>query len=1140
MQRESTFLKRLADLSPAKQALLEKRLRDERQQEGDRTTDIPRRAREEVAPLSFTQQRLWFMQQLEPESAVYNEVVAIRLSGPLHVEALTQAVREIVRRHEVLRSSYPTIDGQAQQLIDPSVHEHVRIELIDLQDVPVGEREAAARQRIDQEVQRPFHLGQEVPWRRLLLRLDEQEHIALMVMHHIITDAWSMEVFVGELTTLYAAFSTGEASPLPEIPVQYADYACWQRQQIEKEKLARQRAYWKRQLSGTLPVLELPTDSPRPAVQTFHGRRHPVVINPSLSQALQALGQQEGVTLFMTLLAAFQVVLYRYSEQEDLLVGSPIANRTRPELEQLLGCFVNTLVLRTDLSGNPAFRDLLQRVRKVTLGAYERQDMPFEKVVEDVQPARSLSHATLFQVMFVLQNVPLAAQELAGLTISPVEIEHTTAKFELSLCLRESVQGLSGYLEYNTDLFEGSTIERFVGHFLTVLEAVVADPGQRIADLSLLTEAELHYLADWNATQRAYPKDHCLHEWIEAQVERMPEAVAIIFEQERLTYRELNARANQLAHHLQRRGVGPEVLVGVSMERSVELVVALLAILKAGGAYVPLDPGYPPERLAFLLHDAQVSVLLTQEHLRSRLPAHETHVLAVDSAWERIAQEPTVNLHSGVKPNNLAYLIYTSGSTGKPKGAMNNHQAICNRLLWMQETYQLQPSDRVLQKTPSSFDVSVWEFFWPLLAGARLIVARPEGHRDSQYLIELIREAGITVLHFVPSMLRLFLGESEGERRLSVESLESLRLLICSGEALTAEVQARCFERLPQVEFHNLYGPTEAAVDVTSWRCERQNGRRVVPIGRPIANIQMYVLDGHLKHVPVGVPGELYIGGVGVGRGYHQRPELTAEKFVPDPFGCAAGGRLYKTGDVGRYLVDGSIEYLGRNDHQVKIRGFRIELEEIEAVLSQYPGVKECVVLARDWAPGDKRLVAYIVAQPGWSMTSVELRQKAKEVLPEYMVPSSMVFLDALPLSPNDKLDRQALPSPGRNQAIIEETPVAPVGTPIEAELAAIWSHLLDVERVGIHDNFFEMGGHSLLVTQAVARIRDAFGVELPLRVLFKTSTVAELAQAIERVKARSEELRKPTVAAVSREGYRLKRTALTEVTGGAQAEREG
>ncbi|MFL5628991.1 MAG: condensation domain-containing protein, partial [Ktedonobacteraceae bacterium] len=528
MHRESTFLKRLADLSPTKQALLEKRLRDERQQERDRTTDIPRRAQEKAAPLSFAQQRLWFMQQWEPESAVYNEVVAIRLNGPLHVEALTQAVREIVHRHEVLRSTYPTIDGQAQQVIDPSLHESLTIDLIDLREVPAGEREAETQRRIAWEVQRPFHLEQEIPWRRLLLRLDEEEHIALTVMHHIITDAWSMEVFVGELTTLYAAFSTGEASPLPQTPLQYADYACWQQQRLEEGKLERQRAYWKGQLGGTLPVLELPTDTPRPVVQTFHGRRHPVVINRSLSQALQALGRREGATVFMTLLAAFKVLLYRYSEQEDVLVGTTIANRTRPELERLLGCFVNTLALRTNLSGNPAFRDLLQRVREVTLGAYEHQDIPFEKVVEDVQVARSLRHATLCQVMFELQNVPLAEQELAGLTLRPVEVEHTTAKFELSLCLRESVQGLSGYLEYNTDLFEVSTIERFVGHFLTVLEAVVADPGQRIADLPLLTGAELQQmLVDWNATAALYSHESCFHRLFEEQVKRTPEAVAV-------------------------------------------------------------------------------------------------------------------------------------------------------------------------------------------------------------------------------------------------------------------------------------------------------------------------------------------------------------------------------------------------------------------------------------------------------------------------------------------------------------------------------------------------------------------------------------------------------------------------------------
>lgn len=1145
MHRESTFLKRLADLSPAKQALLEKRLRDERQQEGDRTTDIPRRAQEDAAPLSFAQQRLWFMQQWEPESAVYNEVVAIRLSGPLHVEALTLAVREIMRRHEVLRSTYPTVDGQAQQLIDPSVHESLTIDLIDLREVPAGEREAEMQRRIAREVQRPFHLGQEVPWRRLLLRLDEQEHIALTVMHHIITDAWSMEVFVGELTTLYAAFSTGEASPLPQTPLQYADYACWQRQRLEEGKLERQRAYWKGQLGGTLPVLELLTDAPRPAVQTFHGRRHPVVINQSLSQALQALGRREGATVFMTLLAAFKVVLSRYSGQEDVVVGTAIANRTRPELEQLLGCFVNTLALRTDLSGNPAFRDLLQRVREVTLGAYEHQDVPFEKVVEDVQVARSLRHATLCQVMFELQNVPLAEQELAGLTLRPVEVEHTTAKFELSLCLRESGQGLNGYLEYNTDLFKGSTIERFVGHFLTVLEAVVADPGQRIADLPLLTEAELQQmLVEWNATAAPYSHESCFHRLFEEQVKRTPEAVAVVCGREQLTFRQLNQHANQLAYYLQERGVGSEHVVALLADRGIPFLTATLAIFKAGGTYLPLDPQHPAARLRYVLEHSRCRIILTTSAFAATINPVLEEMLAEERSQiivlESVPEQPRENLSTETTPLHLAYVIYTSGSTGKPKGAMVAQRGMLNHLYAKIEALQLKEIDRVAQTASQCFDISVWQFLSALLVGGQVQIFPDEVTHDPVALLTQVEQQNISILEIVPSMLRALIDllESTGSPR---PKLAALRWLISTGDILPAELCRRWLSLYPRIPLLNAFGPTECSDDVTHHLIEVLPAQAAssMPIGRAIGNTRLYVLDDGMKPVPIGVSGELYVGGVGVGRGYLAEAARTAEAFVPDPFSKQPGEQLYKTGDVARYLADGILEFLGRRDSQVKLRGYRIELGEIEAVLSQQPEVRECAVLAREDIPGNARLVAYVARQPEQACPAEELQSRMKEMLPEYMVPAAFVFLEALPLTPNGKLDRQSLPSPRENQLMAETTYVAP-RTPIETELAAIWSQLLGVERVGIHDNFFEVGGHSLLVTQAVARIRDIFEVELPLRVLFKVSTVAELAQAIERVKARSEELRKPAVAPVAREAYRLKRSALAEVSETSQVKMEG
>jgi len=1131
MPTEDTFQKRRAELSAAKQALLEKRLqRSFTPATQALSMAVAAPSSSETTPLSFSQHRLWFLQQLEPQSAVYNEPIAVHLRGPLHLPALAQVATALSLRHAVLRTTFPLQDGQVVQLVHPPEPQQSSLPLLDLSTLPASERQAALHRHIQTEVQRPFDLTQDYPWRTLLLRLAPEEHVCLTVMHHIVTDAWSMEVFVREVGLLYAAFCAGQPSPLPPLPVQYAQYAQWQRQQVDEAFLTSHLAYWKRHLAGPLPRLHLPTDHARPPEQRYEGRRLPLGICAQTTQALHALSRQQGVTLFMTLLAALQLVLARLSQQQDVLIGSPIAGRTRPELEGLLGCFVNTLVLRTDLSGQPSVQELLQRVRAVTLGAYEHQDVPFEKLVEELQPERSLSHAPFFQVMFTLQNVPLASRELAGLTISAAPLEHTTAKFDLSLTLQELPEGLEGFLEYNTALFEEATIGRVAAYLQRVLQAMVADPTQGIEEIPLLSLEELQQFDTWNATERAYPKGQCLHEIVEEQVERTPNAPAVTYEGTQLTYRELNRRANQLANYLRTLGVGPEMLVGICMERSIEMVVGLLGILKAGAAYVPIDPTYPQERVAYMLHDAQPSLLLSQEHLRTRLPEQGTQCLYLDSDWQTIgsaAGASTETPESGVIPDNLAYVIYTSGSTGKPKGAMNSHRGIVNRLQWMQEEYRLNATDRVLQKTPFSFDVSVWEFFWPLMYGAHLIVARPEGHRDSSYLVNFINEQQITTLHFVPSMLSNFLEEPALH---AVQTCQSLRHVICSGEALPFELQQRFFERFadPAVELHNLYGPTEAAVDVTYWACERESKRQIVPIGRPIANMQMYLLDEHLNRVPVGVSGELYIGGIGLGRGYLHRRELTAEKFIASPFDHKPGARLYKTGDIARYLSDGSIEYLGRNDHQVKIRGFRIELGEIEAVLGTHPAVHECVVVVQADASGNKYIIAYIVLEGEQMPGGDELRTLLKQKLPEYMIPSTFMILDALPLSPNGKLDRNALPAPDSEKSLRETSRVAP-RTPLEEELASIWRQILNIEQVGVYDDFFEIGGHSLLVTQVIARVRDTCHVDLPLQVMFKTPTIAALAEAIEKVKMRSNELHKPSVKPISRDAYRTKSTSLSD-----------
>lgn len=1054
--------------------------------------------RTEDLPLSFAQERLWFLNQLEGQSATYNIPMALRFSGAFNVTALEQSFAEMIRRHEALRTTFSVVDGSPVQVITST--QSVPLSVVDLQGLPEKEQSAKVQRLAAEEARRPFALEQGPLLRGTLLRLGAAEHVLLVTMHHIVSDGWSMGVFIRELSILYKAFLSDQHSPLPNLTIQYADFAYWQRQWLQGEVLEAQLAYWKEQLGGKLPVLELPTDRPRPPVQTFRGAIHSFVLPQTMIEALKTLSQEERATLFMTLLAAFKVLLYRYTGQTDIPVGIPVASRNRSEIEGLIGFFVNTLVLRTDLSGNPTFRELLRRVREVSLGAYDHQDMPFEKLVEVLQPERDLSHTPLFQVMFALQNAPMATLELPGLTWNPVEVESGTAKFDLTLFLTETGQGLTGKLEYNTDLFDAATMIRMAGHFQTLLAGIVADPEQRLLELPLLTEAERRQLlVEWNDTTTEYPQDQCIHQLFEAQVKRTPEAIAVVFEDQKLTYRELNHQANQLAHYLRALDVGPEVRVGVCMERSLEMVIGLCAVLKAGGAYVPLDPTYPQERLAYMLKDAQVPVLLTQGRLAKTLPRHGAQVICLDAEWEAVAQESTENLAGAVRDMNLAYVIYTSGSTGQPKGVMNTHRGIRNRLLWMQDAYQLTEADRVLQKTPFSFDVSVWEFFWPLLSGARLVVARPEGHKDSAYLVKLIAEQQITTIHFVPSMLQVFLEEQK------LEACDCLRRVICSGEALSFELQERFFARLAEhVELYNLYGPTEAAIDVTCWTCKRGGERHVVPIGRPIANVQIYLLDSHLQPVPIGVPGELHIGGIGLARGYLNRFDLTAEKFIPNSFGDEPGARLYKTGDLARYLPDGNIEYLGRIDHQVKIRGFRIELGEIETVLAGHPAVREVAVIARnsDRVPGDiilkgdKRLVAYFVAAQEPAPTSSELRSFLKQKLPEYMAPSAFVRLEAMPLMPNGKVDRRALPAPDTSWPKLTRTYVAP-RNPVEELLTNIWAEVLGGEQVGIYDNFFELGGHSLLATQLIFRVRETFQVELPLRAFFENATVAGLAQTI-------------------------------------------
>ena len=1055
-----------------------------------------KRAEPRGVPVSPIQERFWLLDQLEPDSAAYNWKTAIRLQGPLAVAVLERCINEIVRRHEILRTTFNSVDGQPVQIAKDALIVPLLVE--DFQHVLPSQRDEQAQRRANQEIRCPFDLSRGPLIRTLLLRMAPEEHVLVLTIHHIVFDAWSLGVFVRELSALYAAFQANEPSPLPALSIQYADCTEQQRQWLQGQDFEKQLKYWKERLTGCKPVLELPTDFPRPAVQRFEGAMKTFRLSPQLTQRLKEFSREERVTFFMTLLAALQAMFYRYSGQEDIQVGCPIDVRNRGEAEGLIGCFVNTLVMRTDLSGNPTFRELLQRVRATAVGAYSHRELPFEKLVGAMQLERDMSRTALIQVSFSLRNTPPPEIHLPGLRASSLDTDTGTAKFDLTWYLADLEPALSGRLEYNTALYEAPTIERMLGHYLSILEAAAARPDQRLGDLPLLSAAERRTLLDdFNATRVDYPRDVCLHELIERQVERSPQAIAARCDGLEWTYRELNERSNRLAHRLRAWGVGPEARVGVCMERSLELVAALLGTLKAGGAYVPLDPEYPPERLANMLEDAQVPVLLTQKRLLNILPPHTAQVLCLDEAWPELMVESAGNPTQEATATNVAYVIFTSGSTGRPKGAMNAHSGIVNRILWMQDEYRLTPADRVFQKTPFSFDVSVWEFFWPLLTGARLVLARPGGHREPSYLVETIVKEGITTLHFVPSMLQAFL-EDDG----AADCAGVLRRVICSGEALPLALQQRFFQRLPGPELHNLYGPTEAAVDVTYWACDPAYTRPLVPIGRPVANTQMYVLDRWGQPTPIGVPGELHIGGVQVGLGYLNRAELTKEKFIADRFSKEPGARLYRTGDLARWLPEGVIDYLGRLDHQVKVRGFRIELGEIEAVLQRHPGVREAAVVVREDIPGSKRLVAYVVSNAEPAPTAAELRTSLGAKLPEYMVPPAFVFLAKLPLSPNGKLDRQALPAPAAEKPKEGASFAAPI-TVAERELARIWAETLKVDRVGVQDNFFTLGGDSILAIRVVSRAREA-GLKLTPRQLFLHQTVAELAAVATTVAATS------------------------------------
>ncbi|HEU4837373.1 MAG TPA: amino acid adenylation domain-containing protein, partial [Pyrinomonadaceae bacterium] len=1046
---------------------------------------ISRREKADFYPLSFAQRRLWFLDQFEPDSALYNISLAVSLRGTLDTDALAQSFNEIVRRHEMLRTTFAVVGEEPMQIIAPDLP--VALSHVDLTNGNVAD----VNRIVQAEAQRPFDLSTGPLLRLLLIKVTDTEHILVVTMHHIITDRWSLGVLIREISELYQARVKGKTPVLAELPIQYADYASWQRQHLNEEQLQRQLEYWKEKLAA-VPSLNLPSDHPRPAQQTFRGASIDLEFDAGLTEALKELSRREQVTLFVILLSAFQVLLARYSNQMDIAIGTPVAGRTRPETESLIGVFVNTLVLRAIVEPDLTVRELLTRNRDLTLGAYSHQDIPFEKLVEVLQPERDLSRAPLFQAMLMLQNTPQTKIELEGVTLRELDNPTNSTKFDLTLMLAEETDGLRGKLEYNTDLFEPVTIARMAGHFEHVLKAMISVTNV-IRDIEILSASERQQLlTDWNDTRQLKTGPQLLHQLFEEQAVRRPDAVAVVYEDEQLSYRELNRRANQLARRLRALGIGPEICAGVLLERSSELLIALLGILKAGGAYLPLDPSYPASRLQFMLREARL--LITQKSLRHLAP-EETEVFSLD--LDAVCCESYDELSSEVRDDGLAYVLFTSGSTGQPKGVGVTHGAVVNFLNSMSREPGLVEADRLLAVTPLIFDIAGLELFLPLAVGATVVIASLETATDGARLCRELEQKEITAMQGTPATWRLLLAGGW-------EETTKIRIF-CGGEALNTELARELSPR--SKEFWNLYGPTETTIWSLIWNVAPDAEQ--ILIGQPIANTDVYVVDEAQRVLPVGVYGELCIGGDGLARGYVNRPELTAERFVPHSYSSVGGARVYRTGDVVRWNAEGQLEFRGRADHQVKVRGFRIELGEIEAALRSCSGVKQAVVLARE-----QRLVGYVVSDG--AVSSSELRAQLSEKLPQYMVPAVIVELAELPLTANGKLDRKALPEPelsGREQEFVGPR------TPVEELLAGIFAEVLKLERVGRDENFFELGGHSLLATQVVSRVQLAFVIQLPLRTLFEAPTVASLAHRVDDARTAGRRLNVPTLRRMERRG---------------------
>jgi amino acid adenylation domain-containing protein len=1077
-----------------------------------------------VFPASFAQQRLWFIEQLLPGDSLYVIPIVLRVTGVLQRSPLQRSIQAIVQRHESLRTTFEVVEGQLVQVVAQGAEGAIApelqllLQLDDLRTLPSNSREDAAMTQVWEAIQQPFHLNKGPLFRVRLWQLQETEHLLLMAFHHIIFDEWSSGVLIRELGERYTAFVEDKPAKLPELPIQYADFAHWQRQWLQGEVINAQLDYWKQQLKD-VPILNLPGAAPRSAGQSL-GQRHQgatqlLELPQQLLDALEELSQRFGVTLFMTLLAAFQTLLHRYSGQTDIAIGSPIANRHRSELEELIGFLVNSLVLRTDLADDPTFGEVLERVRDVTLAAYAHQDLPFEKLVEELQPVRNLGQNPLFQVVFALQNTPMQQLVLPGLVLSPVELETKTARFDLELYVWkcgdnfrnlwgkgwQQQDGLRGVIVYNTDLFDSTAIASLRHHFQTLLEGIVANPETSLSTLPLLTNQELEELLQrWHSNRSGYPAHVCIHELFEAQVEQRPTAIALQFKDQQFTYQALNQGSNQLARYLQRLGMSTGTCVGICLEQGVEAIASMLAILKVGGAYVPLDPSYPSERLHFMLKDAGIAVVLTQAEWAGSLQIDNVTVVCLEQEWNAIAQESDENLSLSCISDQLAYVIYTSGSTGTPKGVMVPHRAV-NRLVCETNYVQIEPSDRIAQVANLAFDAATFEIWGALLNGAQIIGIDREITLSPTNFVSELQQQNVSILFLTTALLNQAVSQIPAAFR-------SLKYLLFGGEMANVDrVRSLLEQGKPQHLIH-VYGPTENTTFSTWYEVQEvPENATTIPIGQAIANTQVYLLDAHLKPVPASVCGEIYLGGEGLAQGYLNRPELTVERFVDGRFVGSEGWgveggeetsnlRLYKTGDRAFYRSDGNLEFLGRTDYQIKIRGFRVELGEVEMAIAHYPTVQTAVVIVRE-RNGDsqnRQLIAYVVPKDSTVLTERELRLFLKQSLPGYMVPAAFVVMDRFPLTANGKVDQKALPPP--ELTVTREPPTLP-NTSLEAVLVELWTQLLG-RKVGIHDHFFELGGHSLLATQLVSRIRDRFQVELPLRSIFETPTIAELAQKIE------------------------------------------